>query len=475
MPKQLSPAQSRKREQLLAAVNAMDWPSAVALSKPLLARSPDDPNVLFLSAVTALHGLNQPERAYRLARKTLKIAPDHNDAAFFLHDVHLMRGDKQAALEVASWVTERFPFNPMGYYFLATHDVERALPNQGRMEDLAASPSIDERSRAALFTGLGLVYERRGRLDAAMTAFLTSKRFRAPPYLRAAHEALLQANEERYTRALFEQDVVPGLRSDKRPVFIVGMPRSGSSLIDRVVSSHSQVSSAGERMQMSDVLRADFSKPTPGLGRPYHPEADGPLDADDQALKRAARAYLEQVKPYVGDHRAALWVDKMPANLRWCGAVMRLFPDARIIMTDREPRDVMLSGLRTSFTQEHDYIQSFEAFAHYYAVQQRFTSLWSEVLGDRLLVVRYEELVGDLAAGARRILAHLDLPWEDACAQPEKHQGAILTASAAQVREPVHSRSVGGWRKFERQFAPLTALLEQGSWGAARAQAARSA
>lgn len=460
MPQKPTPAFLKKYERLAAAVRGANWPVAQERSKSLLAQRPDDPNVLYLAAVTAASGLNQPKRACRHLRHALKIAPRHEGAAVLLHDALAMQGDADGALEAAQSTIENHPFSAVSYYNLAVLDTERATPLRQRMEELAVHPSICERSRAALFTGLGRIYERQGRLDAAMTAYRTSKTFRARRYPKEHGEALLRASQARYGRGAIEARAASGLQDAKRPVFIVGLPRTGSSLIERIISAHSAAASAGERPEMSAVLRGDFAEPKQELGRPYHPECDGALDADEKALKRAARAYLSQVKFFVDRPEATVWIDKMPANFHWCGAIMQLFPDARIIMTDREPRDAALSALRVSFAIEHDYLQSFETFAHYHSLQQRYAALWREALGDRLLVVRYEELVGDVEAGARRIIEHVGLPWESACAQPQKNEGSLFSASAMQVRGPVTTRSVGGWRKFEKQFEPLTALLD---------------
>lgn len=459
MSKTAGAAQRAKLSRLSSLIEAGDWPEARPLAAKLLARAPNDPPALYLAARLALAGANDPEAAERLLTRALQVRPGYAPALSLMYSVRFTLGCKTGAAEIAERLIADMPDQPLPYLNLITAAPERGEAMRERMERLAASPRIDERGRAALFVGLGLIHERRGRLDAAMTAFRAGKSFGAPPYESRQVAGLLTASQARFARRR-AQPTAPLGDEDDRMVFVLGLPRSGSSLIERILSAHSNAASAGETFELTRCLREAF-QPAPVGARPSFAELDGVCGADPDRLRAVARLYLSRLEPFLRRPQARRWIDKMPGNFLYCGAIATLFPNARIIMTHRDPRDVMLSCLRVHFAAGQGFAQNDQTFTHYYAAQQEFSDLWRETLGDRFLEVAYEDLVQSPEQTARRMVEHVGLPWEDACARPEQNAGSVNTASGLQVREAVHTRSIGGWRRYETQFAPLTAMLER--------------
>jgi tetratricopeptide (TPR) repeat protein len=225
------------------------------------------------------------------------------------------------------------------------------------------------------------------------------------------------------------------------PVFIVGMPRSGTSLVEQIASSHPDVFGAGELMDISNIATALVS----GEWQP-------------EAIKHAARKQLDRLRALGG---AALRViDKMPDNVERLGLIATLFPTARVILCRRDPRDTCLSCFFQRFMAGN--LFSFDlAQCGFHQVQtDRLIAHWLNVLPLRMLEVQYEELVADLEGQSRRIIHFLDLPWNPACIDFHQTERTVQTASDWQVRQPIYTRSVGRWRKYEGHLGALLKALD---------------
>ncbi len=237
------------------------------------------------------------------------------------------------------------------------------------------------------------------------------------------------------------------------PVFIVGMPRSGTSLIEQIVASHSQVFGAGE---LADIGRiAATLRGGEGAEPPPHQPAEA---------RRLAEAHLERLRA-LGAGRSRV-VDKMPDNLFELGLIATLFPDARVILSKRDPRDTCLSCFFQRFggsTQLFSY--DLQDCARRYLEQQRLVAHWRAVLPLRMIEVDYETLVANLETESRRLVEFLGLPWETACLDFHHTDRAVLTASSWQVRQPLYTRSVGRWRAYRTHLEPLLRLLDAAEQG----------
>jgi hypothetical protein len=232
------------------------------------------------------------------------------------------------------------------------------------------------------------------------------------------------------------------------PVFILGMPRSGTTLVEQMLASHPQVHGAGEL--------SDFTAAVAGLDGP-----DGvPADIGGAELRRIGARYVARVRPLAPG--ALRITDKMPANFRFAGLIHLALPNARIIHLRRDPVDTCLSCFSILFGGDQPHTYDLGELGRYYRAYQRLMEHWRAVLPlGVMLEVQYEALVGDFEPQARRIVAHCGLEWDDACLDFYKTQRPVHTASAVQVRRPVYQTSVGRWRPPEDLLRPLLDALDR--------------
>jgi tetratricopeptide (TPR) repeat protein len=252
----------------------------------------------------------------------------------------------------------------------------------------------------------------------------------------------------------------PGDPSDA-PIFIVGMPRTGTTLVERILSSHPDVQAAGELQDFAIALQRLAGGPEPIL---FSPDLVCRVQAIDWAQLGAA--YLSAAHQRVAG--APRFTDKLPHNFLYAGFIAHALPRARIVCVRRNPMDTCLSNFRQLFedTSVHfDYSFDLLATGRYYLLFDRLMAHWRDVLPGRVLEVAYEDLIGTPEPVTRRLLEFCGLAWDEACLASERNPSSVSTFSAAQVREPVHPRAVGRWRNYEPQLSDLRALLaEAGVW-----------
>jgi thioredoxin-like negative regulator of GroEL len=241
--------------------------------------------------------------------------------------------------------------------------------------------------------------------------------------------------------------------TDRTPVFIVGLPRTGTTLVERIVSSHSQVESLGETQFVQMVLRRESGIHSV---ENMNPEMIDALLGKD--MGPVASAYLDAVRYRLGD--APFFIDKLPFNFLFLGFIAKAFPEARIIHLSRHPMDACFSMYKQVFTWAYKFSYSLEQLGRYYVAYDRLHNHWREVLRDRLIEIDYESLVADQEGQTRALLDRLGLPFEQACLDFDRNAAPSTTASSVQVREKAHTRSVGKWRRFEAHLQPLRDHLE---------------
>lgn len=237
---------------------------------------------------------------------------------------------------------------------------------------------------------------------------------------------------------------------DARPLFIVGLPRSGSTLVDRILSSHPAVVSRGES---SDLAMALMKTAAPSANKAELVRQSARLDFGALGA-RYCRNLL--------DGPALRRIDKTPANFLYLGLIFAALPQARIVHIRRQPMDACYAMYKTLFRSAYPFSYDLKDLGRYWLAYDRLMAHWRSVLpADRFLEVDYEDLVANQEAVSRRLVAHAGLPWDAACLSFESNTQPSFTASAAQVRQPIYQSSVELWRRYENQLAPLVALLRQ--------------
>ena len=236
-----------------------------------------------------------------------------------------------------------------------------------------------------------------------------------------------------------------------RPIFILGLPRSGTTLVDRIISSHSKVGSLGEHNMLAIALMHEAG-------------SDGNMGKTELIQKSAEINFPAMGERYRNSiagfgNPAARLVDKTPLNFLYIGLIRRALPDARIIHLRRNPVDSCYAMYKTLFRAGYPFSYSLQDVGRYYIAYRELMDHWRQAIPDSFLDVDYEQLVTNQEGETRRMLHYLDLGWEDDCLNFHRHDGPSATASAAQVRQPIYSSSVGLWRKYARQLAPFANKL----------------
>lgn len=252
------------------------------------------------------------------------------------------------------------------------------------------------------------------------------------------------------TEWLAEKAVATGAQT---PVFVLGLPRTGSTLTERIISSHSQVRSIGETRNIELSL-----KRLSGINSPdrMNPEMIRAAARQDPAL--LGDEYLRTIRYQL---RSEPWfLEKLPYNFLYAGFISRAFPDAKIVYVDRHPMDACFAMFKQVFTWAYQFSYSLDDLATYYTAHRRLLEHWQTQLPDQWITVRYEAMVEDQESETRRLLEELGLDFEAQCLDIQSNRSASTTASSVQIREAVHTRSVGRWQNYAEELEPLRAKLE---------------
>jgi tetratricopeptide (TPR) repeat protein len=397
--------------------------------------------------------------AYRLA---LTLEPDyaeaHNNLAGALQEQGCPGEAVQHALDALrlhpDWAEPLFMLADLaanGYYEFPEAQLHR-------MEALAGAPSVSLRDASTLHFGLALLIEQRGAHDDAFDHYRQANALK----YRLFHETGRAFDPDQHDRAIdqliatfspafFER--VRGFGQDTElPVFIVGMPRSGTTLVEHVLSRHPLVFAAGELTKGGTLAEELPAR----LGAPEgYPRC---LDRLDQAASRTiAEDYRRRLARRGGE--AARVTDKGPLNYLHLGLLAALFPRARVIHCRRDPRDVCLSCYFQFFQDEVNFAWDLNDLARYYRSYERLMDHWRAVLPVQPLEVVYEELVANPEPRIRQLVAFCGLEWDDRCLASHESRRPVQTLSKLQVRRPIYTSAVGRWRRFEGHLGPLLEAL----------------
>lgn len=345
---------------------------------------------------------------------------------------------------------------------LATQ-LREQLPDEecAALRQLLDDANLSDADRAALLFGLAQVCDARRDYEQAAQHLTRANRLdglcrqqNGRVYHAQAHAAFVDRLLTAFTPAFFERVRGFGLDSE-RPVFVVGLPRSGTSLLEQVLASHSRVFGAGEQR----LARQDFEILGGGGDGISEARAMDKLQTiDAETVRQLAQGHLDRLAALNGT--AERIVDKMPDNYLYVGFMALLFPKARFLHCCRDLRDVAVSCWLTRF-RDIPWSNDFEHLASRFAQYRRVMEHWHRVLPVPLLDVHYEELVEDLESAARRIAAFLGLEWEPACLEFHRNRRPVRTASLTQVRQPIYRYAVARWRHYQNALQPLFDRLEE--------------
>ena len=425
----------------------------------LLHRAPGNRTYRTLYASTTV-GLGRQEEAAELFLGLIDEAPEasRERAELHLSAAHAFRtlGRSAAAIEAYRAAIATSPDFGDAYWSLANLKTFRftdAEIAQARdIESRAATTAID---RLHLCFALGKAFEDQADYDTSWRYYargnaLKRQESRYSPEILERNTTL---QREVCTADFFAQRKSSGLRTNE-PIFIVGLPRSGSTLIEQVLASHSQVEGTQE---LADIPRIvlDLQGRDPDLDNLRYPRILA--DMPPAAFTTLAEKYLRETAIYrTGKPR---FIDKMPNNFRHIGLIHLMFPNARIIDARREPMACCVGNLKQLFAQGQEFSYSIDDIARYYRTYLDVMEHWNTVLPRRILRVQHEELVDDLEGNVRRLLDFCGLAFEQNCVDFHQTKRSVRTASSEQVRRPIYREGLDQWRNFESWLGPLREAL----------------
>jgi tetratricopeptide (TPR) repeat protein len=388
--------------------------------------------------------------------KAVQLAPRHVQFQYNLATARMYCGELAAAAAGYERVLEIDPDH--GRAHLAIAEMLEGQPPPGRISSLEAAlrrAGGDVDREIVLRQALALTLEAAGdrpRAFAEWTRGKTAKKQQVG-YTIDEDRAIFSAFE-----GIFDEnacaDPRPGAASDA-PIFVLGLPRSGTTLVERILSSHSAITSGGELMHFPVVVRQASGGSNPRL-----------IDVGGLATALAAdpaglgRAYLERARTVVGD--AGRFIDKLPFNFFYIGFLRRALPNARIVCLRRGALDTCLANFRQLFALGFPYYRyslSLTDTAEYFALFEKLMAHWDRRFPGAVYHLHYERLVADPETEVRRLLAHLGLEFEPAVLSFHSNEAPVATASTVQVRRPIHQRSVGAWRRYAAELEPLRRRL----------------
>jgi tetratricopeptide (TPR) repeat protein len=322
---------------------------------------------------------------------------------------------------------------------------------------LAAAPA-DSQDAATLNFGLAKSYEDLGQYAMSW------------PHLSAANKlerariiydpALDRGTIERIIAGFPNIESLKADTTGESPIFIVGLPRTGTTLVERIIGSHSAVHSAGELSALSEAIATVVGRAAPQLSKSWlgYAEALGGLDGES-----IAREYLTRSRARRGDRPR--FSDKAPVNFYYCALIFRAFPNARIVHLTRHPLAACYAIYKTRFNGAFAFSYDLMELADFYIGYRKLMAHWRRVLPGRILDVAYEDVVTAQEATTRRLLEYVDLPFEDACLDFHLNPASTSTASSVQVRQPLYDSSLQQWRHYGAELAPLRERLMAGGIG----------
>jgi len=460
--------------------------TAVGLLQRAVAGKPEDPSIR-CNLASALMQVDDPESAEFHLRKALKAHPGFTAAQCFLADCRAVAGDRDGAIKIYEDVLARVPNEPQaligcGDVCVSFGDIEKAQslyrkalatgtnsalavvglatcerPRKGSPEaaevvELLRKPGLRPMEYSSLSYIAGQIAEASGDYDEAFGYFASAKRLSATAFDMTIEKRGFETLKDVFTKSFFEQRKKFGSTST-RPIFVVGMPRSGTTLVEQILSRHPQTAAGGELGDMSRIAGSlGFERSDP---KAVAQRVARLRPADVEALANRYLAVLRRISA-----TAAKVTDKMPHNFLHLGLIALLFPKARIVHCRRDPIDNCVSCFTTQLKDQlHGYTLDLESLGAYYREYAAMMIHWHEVLPIEIYDLEYERLIDQPERESRSLIDFVGLPWDPACLSPHESESAVRTQSRMQVRQPIYRSSIGRWRRYEKHLGPLIAAL----------------
>jgi len=440
----------RKAQLLLAARSRRD-----AIASAADVASMDGAGVQELhAAATVLTHCNATEVARSCLERAHRLSPGHPVVLYDLARSYFYANADEDAERCLAAVLRQFPQHGGALYLRSVLRVQTAERNNiTDLERKLATGRGTPADMAATHFALAKEYEDLGEHPRVFAALLRGARLkrRLVNYRSDDETDAIRGIEVAFGTGQ-AGSVIPGC-DDPGPIFVVGMPRTGTTLVERMLASHSEVESIGEFPDFPVLLREEVDLTAAAVRGEQLTPAQASVRIDFAAL---GRRYLEAARQLCNAQR---FVDKLPYNALYCGHILKALPRARVLHLMRDPMDTCYAVFKTLFNQSYSYSYDLNELADYYIAHRRLMDHWHRVLPEAILDVAYEDIVADPEREARRILVWCGLKWEPTVLEFHRSARDSTTASAAQIRRPVYAGSVGKWRNYANELAGLRARL----------------
>lgn len=438
----------------LALTDKAEWDEAILAYRSALALAPGH-GLSWNNLGAALEKKGDMAGAEAAYARAVELDPAHHEAQNNLGAIYSEQGRLDEARRCFEASIAANPdFIEPHFNLSALKTYREGDPHLQYLErNLARAATMPEPARIRYWFALGKAREDAGRYDEAFSAYAEGNRLKhaSQPCDEARADELLERIVTVFDRDFFEaRRAMRGC--DKTPIFIVGMPRSGTTLLEQILSSHPAIHGAGELMDLNEVIMD-----APKRANRRFPDFVPDLGADD--FRRMGEAYTERVWKLAPD--AAFITDKMPANFFHIGMIRMMLPGAKIIHAMRDPMDSCFSNYARLFNDTMEFAYDLGTLGRYYARYITLMRHWHNVLPQgAILDLRYEDMVADTEGQARRILEYVGLPWDDNCLAFHLNKRHVKTASVAQVRQPIYQTSVARWQRFGKHLQPLLDIVQ---------------
>jgi len=401
----------------------------------------------------ALQGKGRFDEAMDHYKKAINFKPNHADAYSGLASLYIDLGRFDDAKNALAKTLELQPSHPTALTMITR--LKKMTSDDADWLDKALNlisqnnSALSARDNINLHFGIGKYYDDTGQYDLAFDAFLNAnklQRKREGIFDRPDFSRLVDTLISVYTPEVIAQTSKEASQS-RRPVLIVGMPRSGTSLIEQIIASHPDATGAGELAYWETIGVSNLAAVTSNDFKPSF-------------IAETASDYEKILLGY-SDEATRRVVDKMPGNFIWLGLIHAIFPEARIIHAQRNPIDTCLSIFFQCLPPYHSYGTDLDDLAFYYREYARLMRHWRSVFpADLFCEVTYEDLVDDQAAWCRKIIDFVGLDWDERCLDFHNTERTVATSSSWQVRQKIYRTSKERWRNYERHLGPLTGLMD---------------
>lgn len=432
---------------------ARRFSEAEAIYLEILKDNPDQPDAVHLLGLIRMEQ-DRDEEAVELMEKALVLFPNaphfhHNIAGVYRRMGRLDQAEQQFREAI-----ELKPDYGEAYQGLAEMKrFESDDPLFSKISEQLANPALPDEMRSYFHFSAGLLFDGIGQYKEAFEHFtkgnqLTGRNFDTAGFRSLAKDIVYASSPSEAKR---HQSI--GLDTQV-PVFIIGMPRSGTTLIEQILASHSSVFGAGE---LNDIKMIAGQAHSLSSIKAAYPEYLSGLNS--AALLRMASEYLKRVQNMAGDDRITRIIDKHPLNFQFVSMIFSMFPHARIIHTIRDPLDTCLSCFFQNFTKGQDYSFDLSTLGHFYNDYQRLMEHWESVYPGRICHVKYETVLAQQESETRRMLDFLGLDFEASCIDFHKTQRKVSTASFMQVRQPIYKTSQNRWMNYRNELRELAEII----------------